>query len=253
MPTLLLAENQVFWPAYQRILVSLFKFLSPSLSESRLSDPVRILYQATLRILLVLLHDFPEFLSDNHLSFIDVLPHSCIQLRNLILSAFPRNMRLPDPFTPNLKVDHLPDIDIPPRILSDYQSVLKTKNIKQDLDIYLKGDNPSSFLTDLIPKLLLDSANVGSRYNVQLINALVLHLGVSAITKQGRSDSISMEIFQHLARDLDSEGRYIFLSGLANHLRFSNAHTHYFSVVVLFLFEDSNAIIQEQITRYQVD
>ena len=28
----------------------------------------------------------------------------CVQMRNLILSAFPRNMRLPDPFTPNLKV-----------------------------------------------------------------------------------------------------------------------------------------------------
>jgi CCR4-NOT transcription complex subunit 1 len=33
-----------------------------------------------------------------------VIPPNCIQLRNLILSAFPRNMRLPDPFTPNLKV-----------------------------------------------------------------------------------------------------------------------------------------------------
>lgn len=32
------------------------------------------------------------------------MPLSCIQLRNLVLSAFPRNMRLPDPFTPNLKV-----------------------------------------------------------------------------------------------------------------------------------------------------
>jgi hypothetical protein len=27
-----------------------------------------------------------------------------LQMRNLILSAFPRSMRLPDPFTPNLKV-----------------------------------------------------------------------------------------------------------------------------------------------------
>ena len=33
----------------------------------------------------------------------NVVPPSCIQMRNLILSAFPRNMRLPDPFTPNLK------------------------------------------------------------------------------------------------------------------------------------------------------
>ena len=57
-----------------------------------------------LRTLLVLLHDFPEFLSDYHLSFCDVIPPSCIQLRNLVLAAFPRSMRLPDPFTPNLKV-----------------------------------------------------------------------------------------------------------------------------------------------------
>jgi CCR4-NOT transcription complex subunit 1 len=39
-------------------------------------------------------------------------------MRNLVLSAFPRNMRLPDPFTPNLKVDLLPEIAQPPRILS---------------------------------------------------------------------------------------------------------------------------------------
>lgn len=55
-------------------------------------------------MLLVLLHDFPEFLCDYHFSFCDVIPPNCIQMRNLILSAFPRNMRLPDPFTPNLKV-----------------------------------------------------------------------------------------------------------------------------------------------------
>lgn len=62
------------------------------------------LYQGTLRVLLVLLHDFPEFLCDYYLSFCDVIPSTCVQLRNLILSAFPRSMRLPDPFTPNLKV-----------------------------------------------------------------------------------------------------------------------------------------------------
>ena len=63
-----------------------------------------LISQGTLRVLLVLLHDFPEFLCDYYLSFCDVIPPTCVQLRNLILSAFPRSMRLPDPFTPNLKV-----------------------------------------------------------------------------------------------------------------------------------------------------
>lgn len=62
-------------------------------------------------MLLVLLHDFPEFLCDYHYGFCDVIPPNCIQLRNLILSAFPRNMRLPDPFTPNLKVRRSPLVE----------------------------------------------------------------------------------------------------------------------------------------------
>ncbi|XVF66628.1 hypothetical protein PTKIN_Ptkin10aG0052100 [Pterospermum kingtungense] len=49
-----------------------------------------------------------KFLCDYHFTFCDVIPPSCIQMRNIILSAFPRNMRLPDQYTPNLKVsvDH---------------------------------------------------------------------------------------------------------------------------------------------------
>ena len=63
--------------------------------------------QGTLRVLLVLLHDLPEFLCEYHFELISVVPTTCIQMRNLILSAFPRTMRLPDPFTPNLKVSSI--------------------------------------------------------------------------------------------------------------------------------------------------
>lgn len=87
-----------------------FFFASASASAS-LSDGLVVTPphpQGTLRVLLVLLHDFPEFLCDYHYGFCDVIPPNCIQLRNLILSAFPRNMRLPDPFTPNLKVRRPP-------------------------------------------------------------------------------------------------------------------------------------------------
>ena len=65
---------------------------------------MKLLYKGTLRVLLVLLHDFPEFLCDNHFVLCEVIPPTCIQLRNLVLSAFPKAMRLPDPFAPNLKV-----------------------------------------------------------------------------------------------------------------------------------------------------
>ena len=47
-----------------------------------------------------------------------------MQMRNLVLSAFPRNMRLPDPFTPNLKVDLLPEITQSPRVVAAWVLLL---------------------------------------------------------------------------------------------------------------------------------
>lgn len=87
--------------------------------------------QGTMRVLLVLLHDFPEFLCDYHYAFCDVIPPNCIQVRNLILSAFPRNMRLPDPFTPNLKVDMLPEIAHAPRIMTNFANLIQPPQFKK--------------------------------------------------------------------------------------------------------------------------
>ena len=84
--------------------------------------------QGTMRVLLVLLHDFPEFLCEYHYAFCDVIPPNCIQVRNLVLSAFPRNMRLPDPFTPNLKVDMLPDIAHVPPVMSNFVNFIQEGN-----------------------------------------------------------------------------------------------------------------------------
>ncbi|XP_024374833.1 uncharacterized protein [Physcomitrium patens] len=267
MPKLLLSNSQKGWAPFQKLLVALFKFMEPYLRKADLSEPVRVLYKGTLRVLLVLLHDFPEFLCDHHFSFCDVIPPSCIQMRNLILSAFPRNMRLPDPFTPNLKVDLLPEISMSPRILSDVEGALKAKQLKSEVDDFIKNRNQATLLSmDLKGRLTLSTQEAqasGTRYNVPLLNALVLYVGMQAVqqlhskTSQQLAaltapitHSAPMDIFQRLVNDLDTEGRYLFLNAVANQLRYPNNHTYYFSCVLLFLFaEASLEIIQEQITR----
>ncbi|KAI7885612.1 Not1-domain-containing protein [Lichtheimia hyalospora FSU 10163] len=258
MPKLLLSENQKGWPTFQRLVISLFQFLVPFLRDAELRDTTRMLYRGTLRILLVLLHDFPEFLSDYHLSFCDVIPASCIQLRNLILSAFPRNMRLPDPFTPNLKVDLLPEINQAPRILSDYVGPLTANDMKQDIDDFLESRIPKERLVDLVRKFTVDPmavidspSSATTQYNIPLVNALVFYVGVSGIL-QGIpvNQGAPIEIYQQLLMELDSKGCYVFLSAIANQLRYPNSHTHYFSCVLLYLFAESdNEMIKEQITR----
>ncbi|XP_022867508.1 CCR4-NOT transcription complex subunit 1-like isoform X1 [Olea europaea var. sylvestris] len=269
MPKLLTANAQKGWPYFQRLLVDLFQFMEPFLRNAELGEPVHFLYKGTLRVLLVLLHDFPEFLCDYHFSFCDVIPPSCIQMRNIILSAFPRNMRLPDPSTPNLKIDLLTEISQSPRILAEVDASLKAKQMKNDVDEYLKTrQQGSTFLADLKQKLLRtpsDAAHGGTHYNVPLINSLVLHVGMQAIQQlQARAPphsqsmasmtvflvSAALDIFKTLIMDLDTEGCYLFLNAVANQLRYPNNHTHYFSFILLHLFAESNQeMIQEQITR----
>ena len=55
--------------------------------------------------------------------------------------------------------------------------------------------------------------------------------------------------FQALAMGLDSEGRYQFLNAIANQLRYPNIHTWYFMEVIIYLFGESDAHVQEQIAR----
>ncbi|KAL0241352.1 hypothetical protein GEMRC1_006587 [Eukaryota sp. GEM-RC1] len=179
-------------------------------------------------------------------------------MRNLILSAFPRSIRLPDPFTPNLKVDLLPTITEPPKIASDYKGALVDANLLKELDYYLETEQPSSYPYSLVEKLILppDQASSG-KYNLPLLNALVLHIGNVGVRSrtQGKSrgfdmTSGSIHIFLRLVQDLDAEGRYYFLNAMANQLRYPNAHTHYYSCVLLYMFgEISNEVVLEQITR----
>lgn len=137
------------WGMYSTLLIDLFKFLDPFLRNTELGAPVMALYKGTLKVLLVLLHDFPEFLCDYHFGFCDEIPPNCIQMRNLILSAFPRNMRLPDPFTPNLKVDLLAEIALSPRAVINYATIIPITQFKKDLDAYLKARTPVTFLSEL--------------------------------------------------------------------------------------------------------
>ena len=265
MPKLLQTRGKG-WGPFQRLLVGFFRHLEPYLRAAQLPDPVKLLYKGTLRVLLVLLHDFPEFLCEYHASFCDVIPPSCIQLRNVILSAFPRNMLLPDPSSVDLKAEPLPEAAKPPAMLSTYAAALEKRPVfKAELDSYLRGRPNAVFLADLPSHLFLsapaDIAAAGTRVNVPLINALVLHVASAAIAHNPRpgkppsAGGVSLELFVKLSRDLETEARYLFLNALANQLRFPNAHTHFFSSTILAMFQavHDKEIVREQITRVLIE
>ncbi|EJT98519.1 Not1-domain-containing protein [Dacryopinax primogenitus] len=252
MARMLHAENREGWAPFHRLLISLLRFLGGFLRTGRLDKGSRELYWATLRILVVLLHDFPEFLSEYYFTICDHIPTNCVQLRNIILSAYPSNLVLPDPLGPRtLTMEHFGPI---PPILSDFTSALKNGDLRGPLDQFLLNRGSTSFPSTVKSWIM---ASVGNdRYNLPVLNALVMYVGVSSVAqakaRNGQMGFIptdpGVQLMQKLAAELDAEGQYHFLTALTTHLRYPNAHTHWFSSVVLHLFAEVESDTFQEIT-----
>ncbi len=248
---LMLVESNKGWALAHQLLIDMLIFLEPHLRSADMTDAIKHLYNGTMRVFLVLVHDFPSFLSGYHLSFCNVIPENCIQLRNLILSASPKGLVMPDPFTPNLKIDHLSEITRSPIILSNVLGPIIS--IKGDLDLYLESRQPHKFLQTLLPRLTKEGED---DVEIPRVNSLVLYVGMKAIARLQHgfqhlqiAQTPEMEVLQKLM-DFDERGRYIVLNAIANQLRYPSSHSHYFSCVMLFLFsETDNEGVKEQVTR----
>jgi CCR4-NOT transcription complex subunit 1 len=245
----LLIEGQKGWNIAHQLLIDHLLFLEPHIKRGEMVPSVKKLYEGTLRVFLVLLHDFPSFLAGYHLSFCNVIPYTCIQFRNLVLSASPKGMLPPDPFTPNLKIDLLPEISQSPVVLSNILGPIES--FRGHLDAFLKDGQNRSFLSSL-PMLLLKEGTTG--VDAPKVSSLVMYVGIHALARQQNSQiSLSrtpeMEVLQKLM-DFDDKGRYICLNAIANQLRYPSSHTHYFSCVMLYLFSESKDVaVKEQATR----
>ncbi|GMT18863.1 hypothetical protein PFISCL1PPCAC_10160 [Pristionchus fissidentatus] len=244
---------------YTQLLICHLKFLAPFLRSLEMPKSIATLYKGTLRVLLVILHDFPELLCEYHYVICDTIPPNCVQLRNLVLSAYPRSMRLPDPFALTFKqVDAIAEMANDPKMCLNVNAIMNAE-LRQQLDHYLITRSSVDFLQRL-PSFLTVSAIPGSKYNTTVVNAIVMYVGITAIEsvhKKGLTVNLHsiahssfMDIFQNLTVQLDTEGRYLVFNAIANQLRYPNVHTHYFSCVFLFLFQHADSpIIKEQITR----
>lgn len=216
--------SQSTHPMYAQLMVDLLKFLAQYLANSLIPKPICFLYKGTLRVLLVLIHDFPEFISDYHALFCDIIPSNSLQLRNLILSAMPKSGVMIDPFKSNLAFDSIESIGDPTGYCATADNRIRPPWLKQQLDAYLNHRQSVNFLTDLTNYLKVQETgimdpiyNSSTRYNVEVMNALVLYLAITAIsTIREKKQTLNrttvahtpqMDILQNLIINLDNEGK----------------------------------------------
>ncbi|WFC98612.1 CCR4-NOT core subunit cdc39 [Malassezia yamatoensis] len=258
LPELLTQKHPEGSAAFHRLFLAHLRFLAPFLRQAKIHDTTRLLYKATLRILLLLLHDYPEYLAEHYQSLCDVVPTNCIQLRNLILCAYPPNLQLPDPFDLSLHLSQLPESQQVPTVVYDVQSILSTvPDFHQSLSAYADRHAPPNFFTILKEAWIVPSQRTHEvRYNEPLISASVLFVSSKVLSdaKHASNNDFSndpvMDLLANMLHELEPEGRYLLLSVAANQLRFLSQTTAYFSGVLLHLYSESpEESIREQILR----
>ena len=238
----------------------MLSYVSELLKPTIVPPVAKELYRGVLRILLILHHDFPEFLAATHYRFCNIIPPYCTQLRNLVLSAYPSSFpELPDPFSPGLKVDRLEETRKAPIVAGDVEGPLERINLKSHIDDSLK----SGHISDEIAHRIIETAHVTKKGPGQatLLNSMVLYVGQKATETSGlkggptfTAESPQAMMLSKLAKELDPEARYYFLGAIVNQLRYPNSHTHYFSYALLHLFgsdlnDQEESDVRQQIAR----
>ncbi|KAI5304312.1 hypothetical protein KEM56_006638, partial [Ascosphaera pollenicola] len=257
--------DQAGWPIYCELIQALLLHIGEQL-KAPMSWHTRDLYNGVLRIILILHHDFPEFILENHYSFCNAIPAHCSQLRNLILSAYPSSFpKLPDPFREGLKMDSLEEIRQTPKVAGNISGPLDRAGIKNIVNDCLKSGPKEEAIQQIrsavYKPLVKETAlsHLPIEVDVLLLNALVLYVGNDAVAPINRktdfADAHATALLDRLSKVFDPEARYYLLSGVANQLRYPNSHTNYFSFFMLHHFESEPAEeqtgleIREQIVR----
>jgi len=208
-------------------------------------------YTATMNIVLVILKDYPQFLSDFHFNFVSALPDHTVQLRNMILAAFPKNVQPPAPFSPGLKVDPMQGVQNP-QILSNFEAYLKVNNLKEDLNSYFETQD-QELITKICNNMMSSNERIHGRVipATSVINAIVLYIAQKVHSKSQAATDVqqrekeSIELFKAIVARLQDSTRNCFLNCIVNELRYPNSHTYFFCLILLRLFADSEPKVQE--------
>lgn len=140
-------NTQERWFKLHELFNLLFGFLKENIYENSENTPaLEKFFEGTLKVCLVVLHDYPEFFCCYYFQFINQLPlYKIGNLRNMILAAYPKSLRLPDPSVEITKFESSSAL-----FSQDRQNLLMYYldegyyGLKTDLDSYL-GKYPTLF------------------------------------------------------------------------------------------------------------
>ncbi|KEY71610.1 hypothetical protein S7711_06070 [Stachybotrys chartarum IBT 7711] len=266
MPDLLQLADNAGWAPFLSLMVQLTEYLGEQLKAFSVSPVAKEIYRATLKLFVVLQHDFPDFLAAYNLRLATAIPPHCNQLLNVVLSATPQQGygKLGDQANAGSKLE---DTRVFPGIIAEATHLLQESGLLGVLDQVLHA-GPSEDLVAQIAHTMTHTGT-GTTYghvpvmaNVRIIGAVVAYVGHHAAERISHSGAVmnisgneaDVATLSLLVHELPPEARYYLVSSMANQLRFPCTYTDFFSQVILYIFgrdlnDPEETEIREEITR----
>lgn len=260
-PTLILHLGTAGTDMYCRLLSAQIAYVSDMVPLMDTSPAARDLYRGTLKLLLVLHHDFPDFIADYAFQLLKHLPPFCSQMRSLIVSASPTTLsELPDPFTGGLRIERLGDAKEPPSMTGDHDRAITDAGLDDVLNAYYKRSGSTDSHVETVIRALVSGvdfrAGAIEPINIDLADALLITLPARRTEGQPwlffSEDNKTAVLLNDVILGLDTKPRYYFLSAMANHLRFPNSFTAFYSQMFINFFRSKkieDPHVQQQALR----
>ncbi|CZR61195.1 related to CDC39 protein [Phialocephala subalpina] len=267
LPLLLKLPDQAGWGPCAEIMEGLMFFMGNLLKPLVIHGPTKEIYRAVLKLLLLLHHDFPDFLAANHSHLGANVPSHCVQLHNLILTANPAAYKMPDPLQPGLKIDRVEEIRVSPDNMNDVEAPLRQNGLLEVINRALEGgpsEDAVAHIAHAIQRRKFRQSGLGFvpiSVDLNLVESLVVYIGVQSIVRAEQKGAPTfaagtpdVALLSMLVHELSPEARYFFISSIINQLRFPSTHTHYFSQALLGFFgndvhDPEELDIRQQVTR----
>ncbi|CAN8098292.1 unnamed protein product [Discula destructiva] len=258
LPDVMRLSGEVGWTAYTRLVKQLLGFVGEALKPIELDETATKLYEAAAKMLIVLQHDYPEYLAANAAAILPSIPPHCSQLINTVLMAGPPNPKASDPFTtPMDAVDASQD-----PAAGNYENpiaYLQSNGLLDILNAALENgpsEDAVAHMTHAIARAdgmtSFGHAPVGA--NIAVIDAVTAYIGNQAGQQLFDPNSPSVATLSMLLHEVAAEARHYLILSMINHLRRASPDMRFFSKFILHLFEQGQSDpeemeILEQITR----
>ena len=238
-------KNDTGMAVYRELIGIYLLYFSQLLRIPNIDSVLGDVYRGILRNMLVLHHDYPEFLCANYAYLCSRAPLNVPQLRNLILTSRPPAlMDLPDPMTPGLKVERLEEMNKAPELALDFDAVLHRENLIEPLDAALKKGSDMDASIKQVKVTLTDEPEsfVAPAKSIEILNTLVPYITQQTLSAGGRFDPNSQAVtfLSKLATSLGYQHRYYLANALADQIRYPNTHTDFFCKFILHLWGGNN-------------